>query len=101
MSRPTTPFVNLFMTEVRRALHRRVVWVLVGLAIALAATAGVIAFADSAGGLTAGQRDGRELHPAVMTTWWMAGTGDGYLVVGSVFLLLGAFIGGASVAGAE
>jgi hypothetical protein len=93
--------MSLLMTEMRRALHRRIVWVLVGLAVALSAVAGLIVYLDSADGLSAAQRLGHELHPANLASWWVAGNGDGYLAVASFFLLIGALIGGASVAGAE
>jgi ABC-2 type transport system permease protein len=93
--------MRLLLTEMRRALHRRIVWVLAGLAVALSIVAGVVVFIDSADGLTAAQERGDELHPAALASWWVTGNGDGYLVVACFFLLIGALIGGASVAGAE
>jgi hypothetical protein len=92
--------MNLFLVEVRRALHRRIVWVLLAVAVLGAVVAGVIAFADSAGKTIAELRANEE-HPALMATWWSAETRDGILVLGAVLLPLGALIGGASFAGAE
>jgi hypothetical protein len=93
--------MNLLRVEMRRALHRRIVWVLAGLAIAMSAVAGLIVYVDSADGLSLAQRSGHELHPANLASWWVHGNGDGYLVVAAMFLLIGALVGGASVAGAE
>jgi hypothetical protein len=90
--------MNLLLVEMRRALHRRVVWVLVALALCGCALAGVIAY------LTSGEESIAQLrldsHPAIMSTWW-EGAGEGVVLIASFFLLLGALFGGASVAGAE
>jgi ABC-2 type transport system permease protein len=93
--------MHLLLTEMRRALHRRLVWILIGLAIALSLTGGLIAFLDSAGGLTAAHLRGDDPHPAVMANWWVAGGGESWIAGGAFFLLIGGMIGGASVAGAE
>lgn len=93
--------MNLLVTEMRRALHRRLVWVLIGLAVSLSIVGGIIAFVDSADGLSPAQFRGDELHPAAMASWWVAGGGDGWLAVCAFFLAVGGMIGGASVAGAE
>lgn len=91
---------NLLMSEVRRALHRRVVWVLIGLALAGVALLGIIAFTDSAGRSVAElSRDGT--HPAVMADWWVGGSADGILMIAGLPLLLGGIFGGATVLGAE
>jgi ABC-2 type transport system permease protein len=89
------------VVEMRRALRRSVVRVLILIALVGCAVVGVIAFTSSAGkSLAELQFDGHH-HPAVMRDWWIAGGGDGALPVASLFLLLGGLIGGATVAGAE
>jgi hypothetical protein len=93
--------VSLFVVDMRRALHRRVVRVLVLLALVGCAVAGVIVFVDSAGRSLAELRQGGEGHPAIMRDWWITGGGDGALTVASFFLVLGGLVGGATVAGAE
>jgi hypothetical protein len=93
--------MRLLLTEMRRALHRRLVWVLIGLATGLSIVGGAIAFIDSADGLSPAQLRGDELHPASMTSWWMPGNGDGWISACAFFLAIGGMIGGASVAGAE
>jgi hypothetical protein len=75
--------------------------VLILLALIGCATAGVIAFADSAGKSIAELHANGSSHPAVMRDWWIAGGGDGALSISGFFLLLGGLIGGATVAGAE
>ena len=93
--------MNLLIVEMRRALHRRVVRVLILLALIGCATAGVIAFTDSAGKTLAELHANGSSHPAVMRDWWIAGSGDGALGISGFFLLLGSLVGGATVAGAE
>lgn len=95
--------MKLLAVEVRRALHRRIVWVLLAVAFAGAALAGVVAFVSSAGRdpatlVPAGSEEG---HPALMVDWWKPGTANGLLTIAAFFLLMGALIGGASVVGAE
>lgn len=93
--------MNLLLVEMRRALHRRAVRVLISIALLGCVVAGVVAFATSAGKSLAELR-GEQTHPAVMAEWWVAGSGgDGILGVGFFFLLLGGLFGGATVAGAE
>ena len=41
--------MSLYVVEMRRAVHRRVVWVLIAIALAGCAAAGLIVFFDSAG----------------------------------------------------
>ena len=92
--------IRLLVNEMRRALHRRVVWVLLLLAFVGIALLGVIAFTDSAGRtVTELHADGT--HPAVMADWWVGGGGDGILMIAALPLVLGALFGGASVVGAE
>jgi hypothetical protein len=93
--------MNLLVVEMRRALHRRVVWGLVGLALALCALGGVISYVDSRDlNVLLLERTG-QTHAAVMEHWWIPGGGDGILPIAAIALLLGGLIGGASVAGAE
>lgn len=97
---------HLLLVEMRRALHRRVVWGLVALALALSAFAGVIAFASSTdldaqldrGGQSAIDAQG---HPALLENWAIGSDGESPIEVGAIALILGGLIGGASVAGAE
>ena len=93
--------MNLFVVEMRRALHRRVVRVLMLLALVGCAVVGVIVFVDSAGRTLAELTANGQAHPAVMRDWWIAGGGDGALPVAAFFLVLGGLVGGATVAGAE
>ncbi len=91
-------FVRLTVVEMRRALHRRLVRWMIALALAMCGLAGVIVYITS--------RDPIELarsfaHPARMSSWWIAGSGDGILTVAALYLVVGAAICGASVAGAE
>jgi hypothetical protein len=93
---------SLLLIEMRRALRRRAIRVLIALGIAGCALAGIIAFASSAGKtILEMQEYGRTTHPAVMTDWWVSGGADGMLALGFFFLLLGGLFGGATVAGAE
>ena len=93
--------MNLLVVEMRRALNRPVVRVLVLIALFGCAAAGVIAFIDSAGKSLAELQVNGHHHPAVMRDWWIAGTGDGALAIASLFLVIGGLSGGATVAGAE
>lgn len=92
--------MNLLMTEMRRALHRRAVRTLIAIAIVGCALAGVIAYLASAG-KTLAQLRLAEDSPAVMANWWIADDHVGILSIGMFFLFLGGFFGGATVAGAE
>ncbi|HEY3240267.1 MAG TPA: hypothetical protein VGL92_11920 [Acidimicrobiia bacterium] len=93
--------MKLFMVEARRALHRRVVWTLLGVAGVGIVIAAVVAFFDSADLDVARLRAEGGLHPAVMTSWWVPGTGDGALAVAALFLAVGGLLGGAAVVGGE
>ena len=87
--------IRLTMVEMRRALHRRLVRWMVALAVFLSAFAGVIVFVTSADRVDSD-------HPARLTNWWTpGGSGDGYLLVAAMFLVIGATICAASVGGAE
>jgi ABC-type transport system involved in multi-copper enzyme maturation permease subunit len=94
----TSSIVHLTVVEMRRALHRRLVRWMIVLAASLSALAGVIVFLTS--------RDPEALareptHPAHMASWWGGGGEDSYLLTAALFLVVGAAICGASVAGAE
>jgi hypothetical protein len=94
----TAPFTRLTIVEMRRALHRRLVWWMVTLGVALCAAAGVIVFITS----TDPSEVARDpAHPAHLSSWWSVGTGDSYLLTSALLLVVGAAICGASVAGAE
>ncbi len=93
--------MKLLVVEARRALHRRAVWTLLGVALALIAVAAVVAFTDSADLDLARLRATGDHHPAVMTSWWVPGTGDGALAITAIFLAVGGLIGGAVVIGGE
>ncbi len=93
--------MNLLVVEIRRALHRRVVRVMVLVALLGCVMAGVIAFTSSAGKTIAELHAREAVHPAVLSDWWVAGKSDGALLIASFFLLLGALFSGAAVAGSE
>jgi hypothetical protein len=93
--------MNLLLVEMRRALHRRLVWTLIALAVVASAVAGAIAFFDSTDLDLQMLRLEDQTHPAVMTDWWIPGSGDGALSIAALALALGGLVGGASVVGAE
>ncbi|HUW01764.1 MAG TPA: hypothetical protein VMW08_05395 [Acidimicrobiales bacterium] len=89
-----------FVVEVRRCLHRRVVWVLVLLALGFGILGATISFFSSTG-----MSEWRLLyeeggHPAAMVTWWN-GPGEGIVSFAALFFLIGGLFGGASIVGAE
>lgn len=90
--------MRLLKVEIRRALHRRVVWVLIALALTGCAAAGVIAFISSSGMAAADLAE--ESHPAVMASWADLSE-DSALLMAALFLMMGGLFGGASVTGAE
>jgi hypothetical protein len=92
--------MSLLMVEIRRALHRRVIRVLVLLALAGCVFAGVIGFLTSADKTPAEIRGAEGSHPAILTDWWIPG-GDNAVLTAAFFLLIGGFFAGAAVAGAE
>jgi ABC-type transport system involved in multi-copper enzyme maturation permease subunit len=93
--------VSLLTVEIRRAVNRRVVRVLILIALIGCVAAGVIAFVDSSGKTLAELNAGEDLHPAVLTNWWVAQASDGAILIAAFFLLIGGVIGGATVAGSE
>jgi len=93
--------MNLVLTEMRRATRRRAVRVLIAIALAGCALAGVISYFGSVGKTLTELRSDDEGNPAVMTDWWIADSNEGFLAVAMFFLFLGAFFGGATVVGGE
>jgi hypothetical protein len=93
--------MSLVVVEMRRALHRRGIRALIGVAVLGCVMAGVVTWFGSAGKTLAELRVDEEGSPAVMVDWWMADTSEGFLVIGVFFLLLGAFFAGATYAGGE
>ena len=114
----------LFLSEVRRDLSRRLVWVLIGLALVATAIAGAIAFVNAEGSVNARsievqqcfeQPSGevvcqRQVVPRgrsvddefLLTDLWPDESDDGpLLAVPIVFLAIGGLLGGASMVGAE
>ena len=65
--------MNLLMVEMRRAMRRRVVRVLIVIALVGCAFAGVIAFSSRAARRLAELQANGDMHPAVMADWWVAG----------------------------
>ncbi len=93
--------MNLLLTEMRRAMRRRAVRVLIAIALIGCALAGVIGYFGSVGKTLTELRFDDEGNPALMTDWWITDTNEGFLSVAMFFLFLGAFFGGATVAGGE
>lgn len=93
--------MSLLTTEMRRAMHRRAIRVLIAIAVVGCAFAGTVAYIGSAGKTITQLRSDGEGHPAVMTDWWIADANEGFLAVAMFFLFLGGFLGGATVAGGE
>ena len=62
---------------------------ILGLVIALlcCALAGVIAFVDSSGKTLAELHQNENLHPAVLTDWWVASRGDGAVLIAAVLIM--------------
>ena len=85
--------ITLIAIELRRALSRRLVLVLVGLALAVTAIAGVVAFIQT----------GKPTPdaPVALVELWPTSGQDPILTVTAFFLVVGALFAGASVAGAE
>lgn len=90
--------IRLTIVEMRRALHRRLVRWMIVIAGLFCAVAGVVVFLTSA---NANKFARDTAHPARMANWWTSGNSDNLLSVAAIFLVVGAAICGASVAGAE
>lgn len=93
--------MTVLQVEMRRALHRRAVRVLIVLGLLGCVMAGIVAFVGSSGKTLAELRFDDEGSPAIMTDWWIAQENEGFLILATFFLLLGGFFGGATVAGGE
>lgn len=93
--------MNLLFVEMRRALRRRAVRVLISVGLLGCVMAGVIAWFGSSGKSLAELRLDEEGSPAILTYWWIADTREGFLVIAVFFLLLGAFFAGATYVGGE
>ena len=93
--------MNLLFVEMRRALRRRAVRVLISVALLGCVMAGVVAWFGSAGKSLAELRLDEEGSPAILTYWWIADTREGFLVIAVFFLVLGAFFAGATYVGGE
>ncbi len=85
--------ITLIAIELRRALARRLVLVLIGLALIGTATAGVVTFIQT-GKATPDA-------PIALVELWPTGGEDAILMATAFFLAVGALFAGASVAGAE
>lgn len=91
------PFVRLLAVESRRALSRRAIRVLIGIALLGIALTGAIAFTAS------NDFDPTRPEPNIarLTDLWTPGGGENVLTATLLFLAVGAMIGGATVTGAE
>jgi hypothetical protein len=92
--------MTLLMVEMRRGLRRRVLRVMILLALLACVFAGVVGFLSSSGKTVAELTAREGNHPAVLTSWWTP-DGDNGVLTAAIFLLLGGFFTGAAVAGAE
>jgi hypothetical protein len=92
--------VSMLVVEMRRALHRRLVRWMITLALTLCALTGVVIYLSSRDPVALARSTD---HPAHMASWWATGgaRGDSLLLTAALFLVVGAAICGASVAGAE
>ena len=88
---------RLTFVEMSRALHRSLVRWMIALAVVLSALAGVVVYFTSRDRAALARESG---HPAHLASWWMEGE-DSFLLTAALFLVVGAAICGASVAGAE
>jgi hypothetical protein len=93
--------MRLLRLEIERSLRRRMVWVLVAIALAGIVVIALIVFFTSVDATMAELDRPGEAHPALMRTWWIPGSGDGVLLVCGLFLMMGGLIGGAGVVGGE
>jgi hypothetical protein len=92
--------MNLLVVEMRRGLHRKVLRVMIVLALLACAFAGVVGFLSSSGKTIAELQASKGTHPALLTDWWTPGQ-DGAVLTAAIFLILGGFFTGAAIAGAE
>lgn len=94
-----TSFPLLCAVEARRALSRRAVWTLIGVALLGIAITGVVAFTANADFDPSAPHG--DVEVARLTDLWVEGGADGVLAATLIFLAVGALIGGATVTGAE
>ena len=92
---------HLLAVEIRRALHRRSVWWLLLVAVAGAVAMGAISFISSGGSDPIAHMERGDTHPSILRDWWIPAGGDGALLMGGLFLLMGGVIGGATATGGE
>ena len=95
---PPRVTARLFRMELRRALHRRAVWGLIGLALLGTVVTGVLVFIGTS---HADPSAAGEIDVARMADWWRPDIPDGVVLMPAIMLFLGAVIGGASVVGGE
>ncbi len=93
--------MRLLRLELERSLRRRMVWVLLAVAGVGIAVLGLVAFFDSFDLDLAELARTNQTHPAVVSDWWVSGSGDGTLTLTAFFLFMGGLIGGAGVVGGE
>ncbi len=93
-------FLRLVVVEMRRALHRRLVRWMIFIALVGCGGIGLMLFLTSRNPVKFAHDTG---HPAHMVNWWVTrGSGEeSFLLPGTLFLVVGAVICGASVVGAE
>ena len=87
----------LVAAEVRRCLSRRLVVVLMGLALLASIVTGVVSFVNT----SAPGEVGAGHSPLKLVDLWQSSDNDGILLAVVMLLLFGALLGGASVVGAE
>ena len=92
---------HLLGVEIRRALHRRSVWWLVLVAFVGIVVMGLISWISSRGSDPIASMARGESHPSILRDWWIPDGGDGALLMGGLFLLMGGVIGGATATGGE
>lgn len=84
--------MTVLLVEVRRCLSRRLVWVLVGIALVGIVATGIVVLANKPGPFD---------PPFFLTDLWPQGGEPPALAAASVFLVIGGLLGGASMVGAD
>ena len=92
--------IDLLRVEMRRALHRRAVWGLIGLFLAFTGIVGIGGYVESRNTPLAELRSGYP-NAAILTDWWIPGTSDGVIMLAAAVMAIGGLLGGSTVAGAE
>ena len=95
--------MNLLIVEMRRALRRRAIRILIAVGLMGCVIAGVVTWFGSSGKTLLQLRADQEGSPAIMTDWWIndGNEAEGFLVIAVFFLLLGAYFAGSTYAGGE